>query len=50
MMSLAQNESANTITSGLEGFLGKADDSTLGDDEDVEIEVPKTTPVCFLAP
>lgn len=48
MMSLAQNESTNTVSSGPEEFQGKGDDSTLGDEEDFDIEVPKTTPVCFL--
>lgn len=49
MMSFAQNESCSTISSGPEEFQAKVEDSTLGDDEDVNIEVPKTTPVCPLA-
>jgi hypothetical protein len=39
---------ANVVFSEPEEFQGKVDVSTLGDEEDFDIEVPKTTPVCFL--
>lgn len=48
MMSLAQNESSSTMSSRGEEPLAKDEDSTLGDEEDFDIELPKTTPVCFL--
>jgi len=49
MMTLAQNESRSLMSSGPNEFLTKDEDSTLRDDEDLNIEVPKTTPVCSLA-
>jgi hypothetical protein len=47
-MSLLQNKSTNIVSPELEEFQGKVDDSALGDEEDFDIGVPKTTLACFL--
>lgn len=46
MMSFAQNESSTVMSSGSDEPMGTGEDSTFGDDENLQVEMPKSTPVC----
>ncbi|KAG0560153.1 hypothetical protein KC19_10G157600 [Ceratodon purpureus] len=50
MMSLAQNNSTNTVSSGPEEIQGRCDELILGDEEDFDADVPKITPAFVMNP